>query len=95
AIVSGATEAASLELASNTSVISLGGWNGSDPYPTLAEFKSMVASGEIGYYIAGGQGGGFGGQGGGSRGDTRVSAWVTANFTAQTVGNSTVYKLTK
>ncbi|MDQ6754660.1 MAG: glycosyltransferase family 39 protein [Actinomycetota bacterium] len=99
AIVSGATEAASLELASNTSVISLGGWNGSDPYPTLAEFKSMVAGGEIGYYIVGGPGGGgqgFGGPGGGgSRGDSGVSGWVTANFTAQTVGNSTLYKLTK
>ncbi len=96
AIVSGATEAASLELASSTSVISLGGWNGSDPYPTLDQFKSMVAAGDIGYYIAGGQGGGgFGGQGGGSQGASSVSAWVTANFTAQTVGSATVYKLTK
>ncbi|GAA4047503.1 glycosyltransferase family 39 protein [Arthrobacter methylotrophus] len=93
AIVSGATQAASLELATNTNVIALGGWNGGDPYPTLAQFQDMVAKGQIGYYIAGGGlgGGGFGGQGGNSE----VAAWVQANFQAQTVGNSTVYKLTK
>ncbi|MGM7775956.1 ArnT family glycosyltransferase [Arthrobacter sp. KNU-44] len=94
AIVSGATQAASLELATNTNVIALGGWNGGDPYPTLAQFQDMVAKGQIGYYIAGGGmggGGGFGGQGGNSE----VASWVQANFQAQTVGGSTVYKLTK
>ncbi|WAH99263.1 glycosyltransferase family 39 protein [Arthrobacter sp. MMS18-M83] len=93
AIVSGATQAASLELATNTNVIALGGWNGGDPYPTLAQFQDMVAKGQIGYFIAGGGmgGGGAGGQGGNSE----VAAWVQANFQAQTVGNSTVYKLTK
>lgn len=93
AIVSGATQAASLELATNTDVIALGGWNGGDPYPTLAQFQDMVAKGQIGYFIAGGGmgGGGFGGQ----RGNSEVAAWVQANFQAQTVGNSTVYKLTK
>lgn len=93
AIVSGATQAASLELATNTSVIALGGWNGGDPYPTLAQFQDMVSKGEIGYFIAGGGmgGGGMGGRGGNSE----VAAWVQANFQARTVGNSTVYALTK
>ncbi|WP_184740994.1 glycosyltransferase family 39 protein [Arthrobacter sp. AZCC_0090] len=93
AIVSGATQAASLELATNTNVIALGGWNGGDPYPTLAQFQDMVSKGQIGYFIAGGGmgGGGFGGRGGNSE----VAAWVQANFPAQTVGNSTVYKLAK
>ena len=92
AIVSGASQAASLELASNTSVIALGGWNGGDPYPTLAQFQDMVSKGEISYFISGGgMGGGFGGRGGNSE----VAAWVQANFQAQTVGNSTVYALTK
>ncbi|MDQ0661568.1 4-amino-4-deoxy-L-arabinose transferase-like glycosyltransferase [Arthrobacter ulcerisalmonis] len=89
AIVSGASQAASLELATNTNVIALGGWNGGDPYPTLAEFQGMVARGQISYFIAGG-GGGMG-----SRGNSAVAAWVQANFQAQTVGNSTVYQLTK
>ncbi|HKU31768.1 MAG TPA: glycosyltransferase family 39 protein [Arthrobacter sp.] len=92
AIVSGATQAASLELATNTNVIALGGWNGGDPYPTLAEFQDMVSKGQIGYFIeGGGMGGGMGGRGGNSE----VASWVQANFQAQTVGNSTVYKLTK
>ena len=87
AIVSGATQAASLELATGTSVIALGGWNGGDPYPTLAQFRAMVDRGEIGYFIAGG------GMGGGRGGNSEVAAWVAANYQAQTVGNTTVYKL--
>ena len=90
AIVSGATQAASLELATGTSVIALGGWNGGDPYPTLAQFQAMVDRGEIGYFISGG---GMGGMGGGRGGNSEVATWVAANFQAQTVGNTTVYKL--
>ncbi|MCA4134431.1 glycosyltransferase family 39 protein [Arthrobacter sp. M4] len=98
AIVSGATQAASLELATGTNVIALGGWNGGDPYPTLAQFQEMVANGQISYFIAGGGmgGGGFGGFGGAGRGgNSEVAAWVAANFTAQTVGGTTVYKLSE
>lgn len=100
AIVSGASQAANLELATGTNVIALGGWNGGDPYPTLAEFQGMVDRGEIGYFIAGagfgGGAGGFGGGGAGGRGgNSEVAAWVAANFQAQTVGTSTVYKLSR
>lgn len=91
AIVSGATQAASLELATGTSVIALGGWNGGDPYPTLAQFQAMVDRGEIGYFISGGMGG-MGGAGG-RGGNSEVATWVAANFQAQTVGTATVYKL--
>ncbi|MDQ0851635.1 4-amino-4-deoxy-L-arabinose transferase-like glycosyltransferase [Arthrobacter sp. B3I9] len=88
AIVSGATQAASLELATDTSVIALGGWNGGDPYPTLAQFQAMVGRGEIGYFISGG------GMGGGGRGgNSEVAAWVAANFQSESVGGTTVYKL--
>lgn len=92
AIVSGATQAASLELATGTSVIALGGWNGGDPYPTLAQFQAIVDRGEIGYFISGGMGG-MGGMGGGRGGNSEVATWVAANYQAQTVGNATVYKL--
>ena len=94
-IVSGASQAASLELATGTNVIALGGWNGGDPYPTLAQFQEMVANSEIGYFISGGgMGGGM--TGGGPRGgNSEVATWVAANFEAQTVGNSTVYKLSE
>lgn len=89
AIVSGATQAASLELATGTSVIALGGWNGGDPYPTLAQFQAIVDRGEIGYFISGG----MGGMGGGRGGNSEVATWVAANYQAQTVGNATVYNL--
>jgi 4-amino-4-deoxy-L-arabinose transferase-like glycosyltransferase len=89
AIVSGATQAADLELATNTSVIALGGWNGGDPYPTLTQFQDMVDKGQISYFISGGGMGGGGGRGGNSE----VAAWVAANYEAQTVGSTTVYKL--
>lgn len=105
AIISGASSAADLELATGTNVIDLGGWSGSDPFPTLAQFKEMVAKGEVTYYIAGGgMGGGMGGgtgagggatSGSGTSGSESIATWVAANFTATTVGNSTVYKLIK
>jgi 4-amino-4-deoxy-L-arabinose transferase-like glycosyltransferase len=91
AATSGSQSAASLELASGKAVIGIGGWDGSDPAPTLAQFKQYVADGEVSYYVVGGQGGGQGGPGGGS---TEITDWVAANFTATTVGGQTVYQLT-
>ncbi len=91
AAISGATSAADLELASGTSVIALGGWNGGDPSPTLAQFQAYVAAGRIHYYIAGAGGG----MGGSTTESAQIAAWVAAHFTAKTVGNTTVYDLTQ
>jgi 4-amino-4-deoxy-L-arabinose transferase-like glycosyltransferase len=96
AATDGSQSAASLELASGKSVIGIGGWSGGDNAPTLAQFKQYVAEGKIAYYIAGGQGGRGGGgrgQGGSTSSASEIQAWVTANYTATTVGNSTVYSL--
>ena len=49
--------------------MAIGGFNGSDPSPTLAQFQQYVADGEIHYFIAGG--GGFGGGPGGTAGRRR------------------------
>ncbi|WP_372666587.1 glycosyltransferase family 39 protein [Amycolatopsis kentuckyensis] len=89
AATTGSQNAASLELASGKAVIGIGGWSGSDPAPTLDEFKAYVAAGEIEYYIDGGRGSGPGG------GSSEITAWVTANFTATTVDGQTVYDLQK
>jgi 4-amino-4-deoxy-L-arabinose transferase-like glycosyltransferase len=95
AAVGTSQSAASLELASGTAVMSLGGWSGSDPAVTLAQFQADVASGQIHYYIAGGQGGGMGGPGGGTDSTaSQIATWVAANFTATTVDGQTVYDLT-
>ena len=61
----GANSAAGYQLASGEPVMALGGFNGSDPSPTLAQFQDYVADGEIHYFISGG--GGLGGGPGGRR----------------------------
>jgi 4-amino-4-deoxy-L-arabinose transferase-like glycosyltransferase len=94
AAISGATSAADLELASGTSVIALGGWNGSDNSPTLAQFQAYVAAGQIHYYIAGGGMGAGSGMGGSTTASSLIATWVAAHYTAKTVGSTTVYDLT-
>jgi 4-amino-4-deoxy-L-arabinose transferase-like glycosyltransferase len=92
AATTGAQSAASLELAIGTSIMGIDGFTDSDPAPTLAQFEAYVASGEIGYFIAG-NGGGQGGPGASSGTGDQISAWVAANFAATTVGGQTVYNL--
>ena len=88
------TSAASLELGSNgVPVMAIGGFSGSDPAPTLAQFEKLVSSGEIHYFVASGTGG-SGRPGGGSGSGSQITAWVKAHFTAKTVGGMTVYDLT-
>jgi 4-amino-4-deoxy-L-arabinose transferase-like glycosyltransferase len=53
----GSQNQASYQLATRKPVMSIGGFNGSDPSPTLAQFKKYVAEGKIHYFIAGGMGG--------------------------------------
>lgn len=86
----GSQNAASYQLASGLPVMAIGGFNGSDPSPTLAQFQQYVAEGKIHYFLGGG---GFGSRGGSSS-STDIAEWVAANFEAQTVGNATVYDLT-
>jgi 4-amino-4-deoxy-L-arabinose transferase-like glycosyltransferase len=87
-----ANGAAPLQIASGTPVMAIGGFNGTDPAPTLAEFQQLVAQGKIHYFVAGG--GGFGGGPGGDGTSSEISAWVQENFAAQTAGTTTVYDLT-
>ena len=95
AATTGSQNAASYQLASELPVMAIGGFNGSDPAPTLDEFKAYVAQGLIRYYIANdGMGGGMGGtQMGGSSAASEIAEWVAQNYTAQTIGNTTVYDL--
>ncbi|HEY5181227.1 MAG TPA: glycosyltransferase family 39 protein [Dermatophilaceae bacterium] len=87
----GAINASSYQLATEKSVMPIGGFNGSDPAPTLAQFKASVAAGKIHYFIGGA---GIGQSTGGSNASAQISAWVKATFTAQTVDGTTVYDLT-
>ncbi|WP_327704032.1 glycosyltransferase family 39 protein [Streptomyces decoyicus] len=87
----GSQNAASYQLATRKPVMAIGGFNGSDPSPTLAQFKAYVADGKIHYFIAGGRGGPGGGQGGSSK----ITSWVTKTFKKVTVGSATFYDLTR
>jgi 4-amino-4-deoxy-L-arabinose transferase-like glycosyltransferase len=87
------TSAASLELGSNgVPVMAIGGFTGSDPAPTLAQFEKLVSAREIHYFVSSGSG--AGGPGGSSGSGSQITAWVKAHFTAKTVGGMTVYNLT-
>jgi 4-amino-4-deoxy-L-arabinose transferase-like glycosyltransferase len=91
----GANSAAGYQLASGEPVMSIGGFNGTDPAPSLAQFEAYVAQGKIHYFVAGGGGFGGGGAAGGSSGtSSAITAWVEAHFTAKTIGGTTVYDLT-
>jgi hypothetical protein len=91
AATEGSQEAAPIELATGgDAVMAIGGFNGSDPAPTLARFEALVASHEIHYYV------GRGSQSfGGGAGSSVIASWVSAHYTAQTVGGTTVYDLTR
>ncbi len=92
----GSNSAASLELSTGGEpVMAIGGFSGSDPAPTLAEFKKLVSEHKIHYFVSGGFGGGGGGQAGpGGGAASQITAWVEAHFTAKTVGGMTVHDLT-
>lgn len=85
----GANNAATYQLAAQQPVMAIGGFNGSDPSPTVAQFQEYVAAGKIHYFL----GGGVGMSNGGADVGAAISTWVAANFTATTIGGMTVYDL--
>jgi hypothetical protein len=87
----GSNSAAGVQLATGDPMMAIGGFNGSDPSPTLAQFQQYVAEGRIHYFLGGGR---MGGSMGGSDAARQISAWVQANFSATSVGGATVYDLT-
>jgi 4-amino-4-deoxy-L-arabinose transferase-like glycosyltransferase len=90
----GSNSAAGVQLATGLPVMAIGGFNGTDPTPTLAQFQSLVRAGKVHYFLGGGSAdrGGPGGLGG-SGASSAIAAWVAANYTAATVGGVTVYDL--
>ncbi|MFJ4321590.1 ArnT family glycosyltransferase [Streptomyces tricolor] len=86
----GSQNAAAYQLATGDPVMAIGGFNGTDPSPTLARFQQYVEEGKIHYFIAGG------GMGGGDSGTaSRISSWVQSTFKKVTVGSATFYDLTQ
>jgi hypothetical protein len=87
----GSQSASGYQLATELPVMAIGGFNGSDPSPTLGQFQEYVAQGRIHYFI----GGGFGGMAAdsGSSASADIAAWVAQAFPSTTVDGVTVYDL--
>jgi 4-amino-4-deoxy-L-arabinose transferase-like glycosyltransferase len=96
AAVVGSSNAAGYQLAGGAPVMAVGGFNGTDPAPTLAEFQQFVEDGRIHYFIKGHSM--FGMPGGrnssGSRDAADIGTWVAAHYAPETVDGVVVYDLT-
>ena len=91
AAVSRSSSAAGLELSTGTAVMAIGGFSGSDPAPTLSQFKDDVAQHKVAYYVVVNDRGR--GPGWTNRGHADIADWVAATFPSSTVGDATVYNL--
>ena len=87
----GSMSVSDLELKTGSSLMAIGGFTGSDPSPTLAQFQQYVADGQVRYFLADSGRGGPPRQRAGSAGD--ITAWVEKTFTKIDVGGASVYDL--
>lgn len=102
--VSGSQTAALYQLASGRAVMAVGGYNGTDPFPTLKRFVSLTRRGDIRYYLDSVQNdeetgastssnGDSGLQFGGSVESRRISVWVRHHYRAQVIDDLVLYDL--
>lgn len=93
----GSNNAAGYQLAIDAPVMAVGGFNGTDPAPTLEEFQRHVAAGEIHYFVDAHKD--FarmqGRAASGSREAQHITAWVHDRFTAIRVDGTVLYDLTQ
>jgi 4-amino-4-deoxy-L-arabinose transferase-like glycosyltransferase len=91
----GSNNAAGYQLASGAPVMAVGGFNGTDPSPTLEQFQADAAAGRIHYFIRGRiMLGAFPGRDSGSREAASIADWVEAHYAPTTVERVVVYDLT-
>jgi 4-amino-4-deoxy-L-arabinose transferase-like glycosyltransferase len=85
----GSQNAAGYQIATQLPVMTIGGFNGTDPYPTLSQFKQMVANGQIHYYIDSGYRTDI------DEGENiAIGAWIKLHYTAKLVDGVILYDLT-
>lgn len=90
AAVVGSETAANYQLESGRAVLPLGGFDGTDPFPTLEQFKALVAEGRVGSIVIQNlplltlEG----------RGESaRIVEWVRAGFTPERIGEAQYFRL--
>ncbi|SDN52348.1 4-amino-4-deoxy-L-arabinose transferase [Klenkia soli] len=87
----GSQSAAGYQLATGDPVMAVGGFNGSDPSPTLLQFQQYVAAGDIHWFV----GGSVGRSSGGSDASSAIATWVGEHYTPTTVDGVTLYDLSR
>ncbi|OBB37762.1 glycosyl transferase [Mycobacterium sp. 852002-51961_SCH5331710] len=94
AAVVGSNNAAGYQLAVGAPVMAVGGFNGTDPAPTLEEFRSLVAARRIHYFI--GSRMMFGRHAkSGSRESADITEYVATHYSPMTVDGVVIYDLTR
>jgi 4-amino-4-deoxy-L-arabinose transferase-like glycosyltransferase len=95
AAVVGSNNAAGYQLGSGAPVMAVGGFNGTDPAPTLAQFQRLVADGDVHYFIRSRMMGRFGrAQPSGSHEAADIAEWVETHYAPVIVDRVAVYDLT-
>ena len=93
----GSNNAAGYQLAAGAPVMAIGGFNGTDPSPTLREFQRYVTDGQIHYFIRGRMmiGGWGASAGSGSHEAADIAQWVETHYAPTTIDRTTIYDLTQ
>ena len=87
----GSNTAAGYQLGAGLPVMAVGGFNGTDPSPTLTQFQALAAAKKIHWFVGGA--GADGMQSSGSDDAAAIAAWVQQHYPATTVGGTTLYDL--
>jgi 4-amino-4-deoxy-L-arabinose transferase-like glycosyltransferase len=94
AAVVGSNNAAGYQLAAGAPVMAVGGFNGTDPAPTLAQFQRYVDEGDIHYFVRSRMMSAFGGHTAtGSRAAAEIAEWVETHYAPTTVDGIVLYDL--
>ena len=92
----GSNNAAGYQLASGVTVMAMGGFNGTDPSPTLEQFQRYVADRQIHYFIRGKMMiGHWGASTTGSHESADIAEWVETHYTPLTIDGVLIYDLTQ
>jgi 4-amino-4-deoxy-L-arabinose transferase-like glycosyltransferase len=93
----GSNNAAGYQLAVNAPVMAVGGFNGTDPAPTLEQFQRYVAEGRIHYFLDAHND--FarmrGRAASGSQEASNITTWVHEHFTALRIEGAVLYDLSQ
>lgn len=91
----GSNNAAGYQLAARAPVMAVGGYNGTDPSPTLPQFQSYVKENRIHFFVGGSMMGPRHGTPSGSDDANRIAQWVAAHCPVRTIDGVTVYDLSQ